>query len=99
MCRSQRALTVQLSAARLLITNYWLPALEQSQPQMLFISAGFDAHREDSLAQLQLDNADYVWVTQQFKKFAKKAAHGRIVPALEGRLCAGCIGSLCSRAY
>lgn len=66
------------------ITDYWLPALEQFQPQMLFISAGFDAHWEDSLAQLQLDDADYVWVTQQIKTLAKKVANGRIVSVLEG---------------
>ncbi len=46
------------------ITDHWLPALEQFQPQMVFISAGFDAHREDSLAQLQLDDSDYILVTR-----------------------------------
>ena len=66
------------------IADYWLPALEQFQPQMLFISAGFDAHREDSLAQLQLDDADYVWVTQQIKALANKFSDGRIVSVLEG---------------
>ncbi len=66
------------------ITDCWLPALEQFQPQMLFISAGFDAHWEDSLAQLQLDDADYVWVTQKIKTLAKKVANGRIVSVLEG---------------
>ena len=66
------------------IIDCWLPALEQFQPQMLFISAGFDAHREDSLAQLHLDDADYIWVTQEIKKFAKKTAHNRIVSVLEG---------------
>lgn len=72
------------AAFRDAITGYWLPALEQFQPQMLFISAGFDAHRDDCLAQLQLDDADYVWVTQQIKALAKKFADGRIVSVLEG---------------
>ena len=66
------------------IIDRWLPALEQFQPQMLFISAGFDAHREDDLAQLHLDDADYIWVTQQIKTFAKKVASRRIVSVLEG---------------
>ena len=72
------------AAFREAITNYWLPALEQFQPQMLFISAGFDAHGDDCLAQLNLDDADYVWVTQQIKALAKKVADGRIVSVLEG---------------
>lgn len=66
------------------ITDHWLPALEQFQPQMVFISAGFDAHREDGLAQLRLNDADYVWVTQQIKALANKLADGRIVSVLEG---------------
>ncbi len=66
------------------ITDHWLPALEQFQPQIVFVSAGFDAHRDDCLAQLQLDDADYVWVTQQIKALANKVAGGRIVSVLEG---------------
>ena len=61
-----------------------LPALEQFAPQMVFISAGFDAHREDGMAMLNLIEADYTWVTQQVKTIAQKYAHGRIVSTLEG---------------
>ncbi|BBP03548.1 deacetylase [Sulfuriferula plumbiphila] len=61
-----------------------LPALEQFAPQMVFISAGFDAHREDDMAGLNLVAADYAWVTQQVKTIAQKYAHGRIVSTLEG---------------
>ena len=62
----------------------WLPALEAFQPEMLFISAGFDAHREDDMAGLALVEADYTWVTQELKTLAEKYAHGRIVSVLEG---------------
>ena len=51
---------------------------------MIFISAGFDAHREDDLGQLGLVEADYTWMTQQIKAVANKYAKGRIVSSLEG---------------
>jgi acetoin utilization deacetylase AcuC-like enzyme len=51
---------------------------------MLFVSAGFDAHREDDMASLSLVEADYTWVTQQIKAVAERHAHGRIVSMLEG---------------
>jgi acetoin utilization deacetylase AcuC-like enzyme len=51
---------------------------------MLFISAGFDAHREDEMAGLALDEADYVWVTRELMSLAHKWSKGRIVSALEG---------------
>ena len=51
---------------------------------MLFISAGFDAHREDDLAMLQFVEADYAWVTEKLKAVADKYAGGRIVSMLEG---------------
>lgn len=90
--RRQNSVNVPLPAGtdsaafRDAIADHWLPALEQFQPQMVFISAGFDAHQEDSLAQLQLDDADYVWVTQQIKVLANKVADGRIVSVLEGEI-------------
>ncbi len=69
---------------RELIKTHWLPALEAFKPQMIFISAGFDAHREDDLGQLGLVEADYTWITQQICAVAKKHAQGRIVSSLEG---------------
>lgn len=66
------------------IESSWLPALEEFKPQMLFISAGFDAHREDELGQLGLVEADYEWITQQLKAVADRHAQGRIVSCLEG---------------
>lgn len=66
------------------VTERWLPALNDFQPEMLFISAGFDGHVEDEMAQFRLVDADYIWVTQQLKVLAEKTAEGRIVSVLEG---------------
>ena len=66
------------------VTDHWLPALDRFKPDMIFVSAGFDAHRDDDMAQLQLEDEDYVWITRQIKALAAKHSHGRIVSALEG---------------
>ena len=71
-------------AVRDLIEQHWLPRLEAFQPEMIFISAGFDAHREDDLGQLGLVEADYTWMTQRIMDVAKRYAKGRIVSSLEG---------------
>ena len=69
---------------RQIVTEKWLPALHMHKPQMIFISAGFDAHREDDMAQLGLVEADYARITQQMMGIAKQYAGGRIVSCLEG---------------
>ncbi|MGZ3238141.1 MAG: histone deacetylase family protein [Burkholderiaceae bacterium] len=69
---------------RQLITEQWLPALHAHRPEMIFISAGFDAHREDDIGQMGLVEADYSWITQQMMAIAKQYAQGRIVSCLEG---------------
>ena len=66
------------------VAEYWLPALERFEPEMVFISAGFDAHWEDDLSDIQLHEKDYLWVTQALKTVAKNHANNRIVSALEG---------------
>jgi acetoin utilization deacetylase AcuC-like enzyme len=71
-------------AFRKAVTERWLPALERFRPEMLFISAGFDAHREDDMAMFKLSEPDYAWVTQQLKDVAERHAQGRIVSVLEG---------------
>ena len=71
-------------AIRQVVQQQWLPALEAFEPQMIFISAGFDAHREDQLASLGLVEQDYAWITQRLKEVADRYAHGRIVSCLEG---------------
>ena len=69
---------------RELIEHTWIPRLEAFAPQMIFISAGFDAHRDDELGQLALVEQDYAWITQRIKDVARRHAKGRIVSCLEG---------------
>lgn len=69
---------------RQLVAEHWLPALHAFQPQMIFISAGFDAHREDDIGGMGLVEADYVWLTEQVMAVARLYAKGRIVSCLEG---------------
>ncbi|WP_342133608.1 histone deacetylase family protein [Hydrogenophaga sp. OTU3427] len=69
---------------RELIDMMWLPRLEAFRPQMVFISAGFDAHREDDMGQMGLVENDYIWITQRIKQVADRHAKGRIVSCLEG---------------
>ncbi len=69
---------------RAAVTEHWLPALEAFQPEMIFISAGFDAHRDDDMSMLRLSEPDYAWVTTELKLIAEKYAQRRIVSALEG---------------
>jgi len=69
---------------RELVTQKWLPALHAHKPEMIFISAGFDAHREDDLGQMGLVEADFAWITEQIMSVAKLYAQGRIVSCLEG---------------
>ena len=61
-----------------------LPALEEFRPMLVIISAGFDAHKSDPLAQLMLDESDYVWVTEQLVEAAFRHAGGRVISTLEG---------------
>lgn len=69
---------------RRLVTEKWLPALHAHRPEMIFISAGFDAHREDDIGQMGLVESDYAWITQQIMAVAREHAQGRIVSCLEG---------------
>jgi acetoin utilization deacetylase AcuC-like enzyme len=88
--RSERMVNVPLPAYsapalfRAAVTDHLLPALERFRPQLLFVSAGFDAHREDPLAGLRLVEADYAWVTRELAAVARKHADGRIISTLEG---------------
>ena len=69
---------------RELVELYWMPRLDAHKPEMIFISAGFDAHREDDMGQLGLVEQDYAWLTAKIKDVAKRHAKGRIVSCLEG---------------
>jgi len=69
---------------REIVEQQWLPLLEKFRPQMIFVSAGFDAHRDDDLGRLGLVEADYEWITRRLMDVAKRHAQGRIVSCLEG---------------
>ncbi len=72
------------AVVRELIEQFWIPRLEAFKPEMIFISAGFDAHRDDDLGQMGLVEQDYAWITQRLKDVAARHAKGRIVSSLEG---------------
>jgi acetoin utilization deacetylase AcuC-like enzyme len=69
---------------RAAVTQAWIPALEEFEPELVVFSAGFDAHVEDDMAMLRFTDADYGWVTEKVKAIAERHAKGRIVSALEG---------------
>ena len=69
---------------REVVEMMWIPRLEEFQPEMMFISAGFDAHREDDMGQLGLTEQDFSWITQRLKDVARRYCKGRIVSCLEG---------------
>ncbi|WP_338439441.1 histone deacetylase family protein [uncultured Aquabacterium sp.] len=66
------------------VDSYWMYRLEDFKPEMIFISAGFDGHREDDLGGLGLVEADYAWITAKIMQVADTHAKGRIVSCLEG---------------
>jgi acetoin utilization deacetylase AcuC-like enzyme len=67
-----------------LIEAHWLPRLDAYEPEMVFISAGFDAHRADDMGQMGLVEADYAWITHRIMEVARRHAKGRVVSCLEG---------------
>lgn len=69
---------------RAVVTDTWMPRLTEFMPEMVFISAGFDAHSEDELGGMNLTEKDFAWVTEQIKLLADEFAEGRIVSMLEG---------------
>jgi acetoin utilization deacetylase AcuC-like enzyme len=88
--RTETMINVPLEAGtdgkgfRKAVQNEFAPALERFKPEMIFISAGFDAHADDPLAQLGLRKEDYIWVTEFAMGVAERHAKGRIVSSLEG---------------
>ncbi len=69
---------------RELIEMAWIHRLEAHRPEMIFISAGFDAHRDDDLGQMGLVEQDYAWITHRVMDVARRFAKGRVVSCLEG---------------
>lgn len=69
---------------RMVVSDVWMPRLREFKPEMIFISAGFDAHYEDDMGSMKLLEKDYAWVTMQLKQLAEACARGRVVSMLEG---------------
>ena len=69
---------------REIIEMMWIPRLEAFKPEMIFISAGFDAHREDDMGQLGMTENDFAWITTRIKDIARRFSKSRIVSCLEG---------------
>lgn len=69
---------------RELVAQHWLPRLHDFSPQILFFSAGFDAHAQDSMAQLQLLETDFQWITEQVMQSCLPSTRGRVLSMLEG---------------
>jgi acetoin utilization deacetylase AcuC-like enzyme len=67
-----------------IVKTHWAPAIAAFRPQLIFISAGFDAHRLDPLAGLCWEVSDYAWITEWLVGQAEQFANGRIVSMLEG---------------
>ncbi|MFT6194451.1 MAG: acetoin utilization deacetylase AcuC-like enzyme [Cognaticolwellia sp.] len=86
------AATAKSADFRQAIIDTWLPALNKFKPEIIFISAGFDAHIEDDMSQVSLVDEDYRWVTDQLKTLADKYAQGRIVSVLEGGYALNALG-------
>jgi acetoin utilization deacetylase AcuC-like enzyme len=88
--RSNNMINVPMSAKangedfKQVFETQFKPALEVFKPDIIYISAGFDAHLNDPLADLALIEEDYVWMTEFIKKIAKKYAQNRIISSLEG---------------
>jgi acetoin utilization deacetylase AcuC-like enzyme len=74
------------------ISEHWLPALERFKPDIVFLSAGFDAHVLDDMSDLRLVEADYAWLTGQVMTIARRHAGGRVVSILEGGYELGALG-------
>jgi acetoin utilization deacetylase AcuC-like enzyme len=77
---------------RAAVEREWLPALEAFAPEMIFFSAGFDAHCEDEMASLQFREDDYAWVTGALREVAERHSQGRMVSVLEGGYALSALG-------
>ncbi|MGA9575453.1 MAG: histone deacetylase family protein [Lysobacterales bacterium] len=86
----ERVVSIPLDASaksaefRAAVTDHWLPALERFEPEMIFVSAGFDAHQDDDMSYVSLTDADFRWVIEEIVRVANQSASGRIVSTLEG---------------
>lgn len=101
--KSQHILNLPLAAGtdgasyRKKVSEYWFPALRAFKPEIIFISAGFDAHAEDPLAAMLLTAEDYGWLTDEIKQIADEVCQGRIVSVLEGGYSLSALGESVAR--
>lgn len=72
------------AAYRRVVTDHILPRIDAFAPQMILVSAGFDAHRADPLANLALTEDDFAWITRELCRLADRHCAGRVVSSLEG---------------
>jgi acetoin utilization deacetylase AcuC-like enzyme len=89
------------AALRAAVAGHWLPELERFAPQLILVSAGFDAHRDDPLASLTFTELDFEWVTATLLDVAQRHAGGRLICSLEGGYALGALGrsaAACVRA-
>ncbi len=73
-------------------TGQWLPKLKAFKPELLFISAGFDAHLEDDMASLKFVEDDYIWLTEQLCGVAKEGGCKGVISYLEGGYALSALG-------
>ena len=76
--------TAKSEAFRAAVTDHWLPALEAFEPQLVFVSAGFDAHQDDDMSHVALTDADFRWVSERIMDITNQSASGRVISVLEG---------------
>ncbi|WP_186764625.1 histone deacetylase family protein [Comamonas sp. NLF-7-7] len=84
MCNVPVAAYTRGMDIREIVDLVWMPRLEAFKPEMIFISAGFDSHRDDEMGQLGLVEADFAWITSRIRDVARRFSKGRIVSCLEG---------------
>jgi len=73
-----------MAAVEKVVTEHWLPDMHDYKPELVLICAGFDAHREDEMGQMDLVEKDFVWLTKELMKIADSYSEGRIISFLEG---------------
>lgn len=102
--KSQHIINIPLMAGttsrefRSEIEQYWLSAIADFKPQIIFFSAGFDGHYQDPISNMELTELDYAWLTTRIKHIADKCCQGRIVSVLEGGYCLEVLGQ-CALAH
>ena len=84
--------TAKSKEFRAAIAQHWLEAVHQFKPELILVSAGFDAHVEDEMSQVGLTEEDYAWVSREIKKLADEHAKGRVISVLEGGYALSALG-------